>query len=122
MFIHKPGAPLPMKVRVPKYLNIIILSSFGFANKVSYGSPLQDPCIRGTTSLQGHNEEGLQEEDNVISALVIIPDRDLRQPRSSGGKLAYVIFGDQTTGIYYNWYDPHLVEYVWSFQTFKEFL
>ncbi|KAF8816260.1 hypothetical protein BYT27DRAFT_7077625, partial [Phlegmacium glaucopus] len=31
------------------------------------------------------------------------PDRDLRQPRFSRGKVAYVIFGDQTTGIYYNW-------------------
>jgi len=26
-----------------------------------------------------------------------------RQPQSSTGKLAYVIFGDQTTGVYYNW-------------------
>ena len=65
-----------------------------------YGLPLlQDPFIH-TPSLQVDDLE----EEEVVSA-VPSPDRDLRQPRSSGGKLAYVIFGDQTTGIYYNWYD-----------------
>ena len=32
------------------------------------------------------------------------PDRDICQPFSSGGKLAYVVFGDENTGVYYNWY------------------
>jgi hypothetical protein len=35
--------------------------------------------------------------------LLPTPDRDLRQPRSSGGKLAYTIFGDPTDGVFYNW-------------------
>jgi hypothetical protein len=49
----------------------------------------------------------LQEEEEVIPGppQAVIPDHNLCQHRSSGGKLAYVIFGDQTTGIYYNWYD-----------------
>jgi hypothetical protein len=77
------------------------------SQSVSYGSPLQDPFIH-TSFVQAYNEleEGWQEEDEVISTLgVSPPNRELRQARSSGGKLAYVIFGDQTTGIYYNWYD-----------------
>jgi hypothetical protein len=67
-----------------------------------YGSPLLQDAFIHTPFLQAHNDS---EEEEVVSALVIIPNRDLRQARSSGGKLAYVIFGDQTTGIYYNWYD-----------------
>lgn len=59
-------------------------------------SPLEDPFIYTPSP---HNEE-----EEVISSQVVIPDRDFRQPRSSGGKLAYVIFGDLTTGVYYNWY------------------
>jgi hypothetical protein len=69
-----------------------------------YGSPLQDAFIY-TPFVQAHNEEGGQEEQVADSPPVVSPDRDLRQSRSSGGKLAYVIFGDQTTGVYYNWYD-----------------
>jgi len=83
-------------------LNKIFESLPSFASE-PYGSQLQDPFLHAS-SLQTHKEEGWQEEEKIVTALVG-PDRDLRQLRSSGGKLAYVIFGDQTTGIYYNWYD-----------------
>ena len=83
-------------------MNKIFESLPSFASE-PYGSQLQDLFLHGS-SLQTHKEEGWQEEEKIVTALVG-PDRDLRQLRSSGGKLAYVIFGDQTTEIYYNWYD-----------------
>lgn len=56
-------------------------------------------------------------EDYIPAAT---PDRNLRQPRSSSGKVAYVVFGDHTTGIYYNWY-VHLlsVYYRWNLHFVK---
>ena len=72
---------------------------------MSHGLPLQDPFTLPTSFPQAYGEESQQEDEEVIPAQAVSPNCNLRQPCSTGWKLAYVIFGDQTTGIYYNWYD-----------------
>jgi hypothetical protein len=58
---------------------------------------------------RGEDEEAQATDDAHLSSpsspvLVAGPDRDICQTLSVGGKLAYVVFGDKTTGVYYNWY------------------
>ena len=71
-------------------------------------SPIEDPFTY-TPSPNNDPVEVIEQEEvissllDVISSQVVIPDHKIRQERSSGGKLAYVIFGDRTTGVYYNW-------------------
>ena len=107
-----------MKVRVLRTPYLNSPPFLWLCQSARYGSPLLQDSFVYNRYFQAHNEE-----EEVVSALVVEgPDRDLRQPRSSGGKLAYVIFGDQSTGVYYNWYDFPFVEYTFKLIYFKEFL
>lgn len=67
-----------------------------------YGSRLLAPDRSLLQSLApSQNEDGLSIPPP--SQQLAIPNRDVRQPPSTAMELAYVIFGDHTTGIYYNW-------------------
>ena len=114
-----------MKVRVSRMFYLNALFYLWLHQSAPCSSPIEDP-FTCTPSPQVHNEQSCQElEEEEVSSLVIIPDCDFCQACTSGGKLAYVIFGDQTKGGYYNWYvfiSSYWVIVVKIFQYFKEFV
>ena len=92
-------------------------SSLWLCQSVPDGPPLQGPLvIRRTAPPHVYIEENSQEESQpawddgdlanpTLPPRSLSPDRNVQQPPSSSGKVAYVIFGDrETDGVFNNWY------------------
>jgi len=116
MFIRKVLAPLVTKVRAHRQISLFETPFFPFwLCQVAPDRSLQSPFAPRVASPESCSEDAYWQEEaqltwddaafsNLTPPAPASPDRNSRQPRSSGGKLAYVVFGDQTTGVYYNWY------------------
>jgi len=76
----------------------------GYEAYVGFGTHIAQTSDDNRFLLNADGAGGEMEVNINHTSLPAVPDRYSKQPKSTHGKVAYVVYAGKEVGVFYNWY------------------